>query len=137
MAAECLLQSPDGLLPSILQQAEPVICQRNSCWPQRGKLVAPPQAKKQTTLIQYTPAELQDLTKQVRQRAWEMVLGWLLWLWDDEVKGTELSLEEMAQLVSVMVIRSLRQRLQYVARLVPGAGNHSLINWLMSVAWTV
>lgn len=99
--------------------------------------MAPPQAKKQNTLIQYTPVELQDLTKQVRQRAWETVLGWLLWLWDDEVKGTELSLEEMAQLVSVMVIRSLRQHLQYVARSVPGAGNHSLINWLMSAAWTV
>lgn len=66
-----------------------------------------------------------------------MVLGWQLWLWDDEAKGTELSPEEMAQLVSVTVIPSLRQCLQYVVRLVRGAGNHSLINWLMSAAWTV
>lgn len=45
--------------------------------------------------------------KQVQQKVSEMVLGWLLWLWDDRTEGTELSLEEMTQLASVMVIPSL------------------------------
>ena len=42
--------------------------------------------------------------KQVLHRAGEMVLGWLLQLWDDRPEGTELSSEEMAQLASVPVI---------------------------------
>lgn len=37
-----------------------------------------------------------------------MVLGWLLWLWDDGVEVTKLSLKEMVQLASVTVILSLR-----------------------------
>lgn len=54
------------------------------------------QVKRQTTLIQYIPEELWFLMKQVRQRDGERVLGWLLRLWDDGAKGTELSLKKMA-----------------------------------------
>ena len=43
----------------------------------------------------------------------------------------------MAQLASVTVILSLKQRLQNVAHKAQGAGNHSLINWLMSSVQTV
>lgn len=66
VAANCLLQSPDGLLPSIPQQTWPVIRQQVEAeepLAPEGQADGAPQAKKQTTLIQYTPAELQDLTK--------------------------------------------------------------------------
>ena len=58
-------------------------------------------------------------------------------MWGDGAEGTELSPEEVAQLASVMVIPSLRQHLQNVVYMAQGAGNHSLINWLMSAARTV